>query len=105
MKNLISASITAASAAALAVSAPVLADSHMDKDSSTVSGDANWKAQSPEIVERNDRGQVTKVRIDGKVYDVCMTGEQDACINPRAAGLNFGNRPLMYWPGQPASSM
>ena len=71
----------------------------------TVTGDANWKAQSPEIVEQNSRGRVTKVRIEGRVYDVCMNKEQDSCINPRAAGLKFGNRPLMYWPGQPASSM
>jgi hypothetical protein len=30
---------------------------------------------------------------------------QDSCVNPREAGLNYGNRPLNYWPGQPASEM
>lgn len=105
MKNLISTIAAAASIAALGMGAPALADAHMEKKQSTVTGDANWKAQSPEIVERNNRGRVTKVRIDGRVYSVCMNSEQDSCINPRAAGLGFGNRPLMYWPGQPASSM
>ncbi|MGB3711797.1 MAG: hypothetical protein WA985_08920 [Erythrobacter sp.] len=106
MKNLITATFAAASLAAMGAAAPALADDHMEQDDqSTVTGDANWKAQSPEIVERNDRGRVTKVRIDGKVYDVCMANDQDGCINPRAAGLDWGNRPLMYWPGQPASSM
>ncbi|MEE4200205.1 hypothetical protein [Erythrobacter sp.] len=103
MKNLIASGICVAFAGALGIAAPVLADDH--KQQSTVTGDANWKAQSPEIVERNNRGRVTKVRIDGQVIDVCMNSEQDSCINPRAAGLGFGNRPLMYWPGQPASSM
>jgi hypothetical protein len=106
MKNIIKATFAAASVAALSAAAPALADDHMqEKDKNLVTGDANWKAQSPEIVERNDRGRVIKVRIEGKVYDVCMNNDQDGCINPRAAGLGWGNRPLMYWPGQPASSM
>lgn len=101
MKNIISASITAAAVATLGMAGPALADAHMEKSEDR----ADWKAQSPEIVERNNRGMVTKVRIDGKVYDVCMREDQDSCIQPRAAGLNWGPRPLMYWPGQPASSM
>ncbi len=105
MKNFISAALTAASVATLGLAAPALADAHMEKKNMTAKGDANWKAQSPEIVERNSQGKVTKVSIDGKTYDVCMKNDQDGCINPRAAGLNWGNRPLMYWPGQPASSM
>ncbi|WP_271438534.1 hypothetical protein [Pontixanthobacter luteolus] len=62
-------------------------------------------AKSPEIVERNARGVATKVKIEGKVYAVCMDGMTDGCINPRAAGLKWGNRPLDYWPGKPASQM
>jgi len=104
MKNILSATIAAASAATLGLAAPALADDHTGQQS-TVESDANWKAQAPEIVERNNQGRVTKVRIEGKVYDVCMREGQDACIQPRAAGLGFGPRPLMYWPGQPASSM
>lgn len=55
------------------------------------------------VVATNDRGKATQVRINGKVIDVCMSEEQDNCINPRAAGLDWGDRPLEYWPGQPAS--
>jgi len=58
---------------------------------------------SAEIVQRNASGQATQVRIDGRIYDVCMSDTQDSCINPRAAGLNFGNHELAYWPGRPAS--
>ena len=56
-----------------------------------------------EVVERNARGQATKVRVEGRVYNVCTADSSDGCINPREAGLNFGNVPLNRWPGQPAS--
>ena len=65
-----------------------------------VAQDASVKA---EVVEKNARDQATKVRIEGKVYDVCMNEAQDSCIQPRAAGLNWGDVPLNHWPGQPAS--
>lgn len=99
MKNLIATAITVAAATGLGIAAPLLANQHNSDDR------ADWKAQTPEIVERNDRGKATKVRVEGKVYDVCMTQNQDNCIQPRAAGLNWGDRPLTYWPGQPASTM
>ena len=38
-------------------------------------------------------------------YPPCRGNVQDNCVNPREAGLNYGNRPLQYWPGQPASEM
>ena len=38
-------------------------------------------------------------------YPPCRGDRQDNCINPREAGLNYGNRPLAYWPGRPASEM
>lgn len=74
---------------AAGMAAPAMADGH-----------AKMKA---EIVERNAKGQATKVKMGDKVYDVCMRDDQDSCINPRAAGLNWGNRPLGHWPGKPAS--
>jgi hypothetical protein len=43
------------------------------------------------------------VMIDGIQVAVCTKDVQDSCINPREAGLNWGNRPLDYWPGKPAS--
>lgn len=36
-------------------------------------------------------------------YPPCRGAVQDGCVNPREAGLNYGNRPLDHWPGQPAS--
>jgi len=100
MKNLLASLITAASIATLSVGGTALAegDEYSSRDGST-------KAQTPVIVERNDKGKATKVRVNGKVYDVCMNDEHDGCINPRAAGLDWGNRPLDYWPGKPASQM
>jgi hypothetical protein len=56
-----------------------------------------------EIVQKDAKGRATQVRIDGKVYAVCMSDDQDSCINPRSAGLNFGNYELKSWPGRPAS--
>ena len=38
-----------------------------------------------------------------KAYPLCSRTVQDSCINPREAGKNYGNRPLGYWPGKPAS--
>ncbi|WP_435417309.1 hypothetical protein WAB17_10555 [Parerythrobacter aurantius] len=47
-----------------------------------------------EVVERNARGQATKVRIGDTVVEVCLNESMtDGCINPREAGLNWGNRP------------
>ncbi|TMM50152.1 hypothetical protein [Qipengyuania marisflavi] len=41
----------------------------------------------------------------GGEYPPCKGDQQDNCINPREAGLNYGNRPLNYWPGKPASEI
>ena len=79
---------------ALAAAGAAHADNHTDK--------ANWKAQTPEVVERTADGKATKVRVGDKVYDVCENEKQDSCIQPRAAGLNRGDYPLNYWPGPDA---
>ncbi len=57
------------------------------------------------VVERDSRGRATKVSVEGRTYEVCRQGMTDGCINPREAGLNFGNVPLDRWPGRPASEM
>lgn len=57
------------------------------------------------VTERDSRGRATKVTVEGHEYLVCAGTIVDACINPRAAGLNFGNVPLDHWPGKPASEM
>lgn len=38
-------------------------------------------------------------------YPVCSATVQDSCVNPREAGKKYGNRPLNYWPGKPASEI
>lgn len=63
------------------------------------------RAEAPVVVERAPNGRPTSVRIGGTVYKVCMTENEDSCIQPRAAGLNWGNHPLQRWPGRPASEM
>lgn len=87
--------LAAAAATTLAIGAatPALADHH------------GIEAKSPEVVETNAQGKATKVKVGDTVYDVCMSDTQDNCINPRAAGLKWGDRPLDYWPGKPASKM
>jgi len=52
------------------------------------------------VVERDANGRATKVSVDGKEYAVCTATVKDSCINPREAGLNFGNVPLDHWPGR-----
>lgn len=48
--------------------------------------------------------QVPESNVQGE-YPVCKSEADDACIQPRAAGLDWGNRPLDYWPGKPASEL
>ncbi|MEW9854558.1 hypothetical protein [Novosphingobium sp. M1R2S20] len=62
-----------------------------------------YKAESPVVVERGANGRALAVRVDGKVYRVCMTEGQDNCMQPRAAGLGWGDRPLQDWPKNNAS--
>ncbi len=57
------------------------------------------------VTERDSRGRATKVTVDGREYVVCTAMIMDSCINPRQAGLNFGNVPLDTWPGRAASEM
>ena len=84
--------VLAIAAATACFAAPALADNH-----TTSAGF--------EIVERNAQGLVTKVSKDGQVIDVCLSDDQDGCINPRETGLNQGNWAIQCWPGQPASEM
>lgn len=89
MQKLIAA---AAASLAFGLASPALAGNHMTKEGF-------------EVVEKNAKGHATKVSKDGQTYDVCMGDNQDGCINPRAAGLKWGNHPLGYWPGKPASKI
>lgn len=59
----------------------------------------NMRYQSNAMVQ-----DVPANRVQGD-YPICKGQEEDSCIQPRAAGKNYGNRPLDYWPGRPASEM
>lgn len=58
-----------------------------------------------EVTQRDARGHATNVRIDGQEYALCSKTVTDSCINPHDAGFNWGNTPLNYWPGKPASEV
>lgn len=79
---------------AVAAASPLAAKSHKGK-----------KIAKPgvDVTQRDAKGRPTMVRIDGQEVAVCLDGKTDSCINPREAGLNFGNNPIANWPGRPAS--
>jgi len=54
--------------------------------------------QTVKVLERDERGRATKVEVGGQVYSVCMNENQDSCIQPRQAGLNWGPRPASRFP-------
>lgn len=54
------------------------------------------------VLDRAPDGRATRVEVAGQDYAVCSATVQDSCINPRQAGLHFGDRPLGYWPGHAA---
>lgn len=89
---------SAAAAAAVAFSGVAQANNHDMKAETT----AEAKAK---IVTQGAKGKAQVVMLNGTEYQVCGGDVTDNCINPREAGLNFGNRALDYWPGKPASEM
>lgn len=95
------AALAAAALAGAAASAPVQAQAQ----DATRQSAPGIRAETPEVVERAPNGRATSVRIGDTVYKVCMTENEDGCIQPRAAGLSWGDRPLRHWPGRPASQM
>jgi len=60
--------------------------------------------QEPETVMASDTKVMDAPAPRTGEYPVCKGDVQDSCIQPREAGLNYGNVPLDYWPGEPASS-
>lgn len=68
---------------------------------------AEQSGQTPkaEIVKRGPDGKAEIVRIEGREYPVCKGEAVDGCINPRDAGLDWGDKEIDYWPGKPASQI
>ena len=96
MRNL--AIFSAVTAATMAFSGTAYANHHEMKDGAKMDPKAT-------VVAKGANGRAQTVMLNGKEYQVCGGDVTDGCINPREAGLNFGNRALDYWPGKPASEM
>ncbi|NVE93774.1 hypothetical protein [Altererythrobacter lutimaris] len=58
-----------------------------------------------EIIERDETGKATRIRIESREYALCSDTVMDSCISPRAAGFDWGSQPLDHWPGQTATSL
>ena len=99
------AALAVAALAAVGAAAPVQAQDAPVPAPDPAPAAPTARAEAPVVVERAPNGRPTSVRIGGTVYKVCMTESEDSCIQPRAAGLNWGNHPLQRWPGRPASEM
>jgi len=69
-----------------------------------VAQDSENGAPKAEVIARDDHGRATRIAVEGIEVDVCSVDVVDNCINPREAGLDFGNVPLDSWPGHPASA-
>ncbi len=63
-------------------------------------GPGNMQFVSGEVVQTTPAASGA-----GTDYPPCKGDMQDHCINPREAGLKYGNVPLKYWPGKPASEI
>lgn len=74
--------------------------------STTANANGAMNSNSGIRFERREMVQTTpNARANGSEYPPCRGDVQDSCVNPREAGLNYGNRPLQYWPGRPASEI
>lgn len=63
-------------------------------------GPANMQFVSSEVVQTTPAADTASTS-----YPPCKGDVQDHCVNPREAGLKYGNVPLKYWPGKPASEI
>ncbi len=91
MKTLILAAAIASLGGGMIAAVPAFAKNH------------GMHAKAVEVVERDAKGRPSKVRVDGQDYTLCTSDNSDGCINPREAGLNWGNYTAKEWPGRPIS--
>ena len=69
--------------------------------SATTSAGTTHQFVRSEVIQTTPAASVAA----GAEYPPCKGDQKDSCVNPREAGLNYGNRPLQYWPGRPASEI
>jgi hypothetical protein len=84
----------------------------MPSDNASTTAQAATSATATQAVAGEPRfvsGEVLQTTAAGTrasgEYPICSASVTDSCINPREAGKNYGNRPLNYWPGKPASQI
>ena len=65
---------------------------------------ASASTMEPNFVSNAVTQSTPAASTDGN-YPPCKGAVQDHCVNPREAGLNYGNRPLGHWPDKPASEI
>ena len=70
----------------------------------TTAAAANAVAGREPRMVSNAVTQTTPAATAGE-YPLCSATVTDSCRNPREAGKNYGNVPLNYWPGKPASEI
>ena len=88
-----------------AVTAASMAFSGIAMASQSEMQDETKMETKAEVVKKASNGRAQTIMMNGKEYTVCTADVTDGCINPREAGLNFGNRALDHWPGKPATEM
>lgn len=97
-------------AIALSLSAPAMAQEEVVVEEVVAAPAPAAPAAAPAPAMRFVPSEVVQpappaaVPADGK-YPPCKGKVQDNCINPRQDGLKYGNVPLDYWPGKPASEI
>lgn len=101
-EKVLKGSMLAAAATLAATSAQAEPTSSANDEKATSQQETTPKA---EIVKRGPDGKAEIVRIEGREYPVCKGEAVDGCINPRDAGLNWGDKEIDYWPGKPASQI
>ena len=93
----ISAQVSGATPPAAAASTGAAASASTDMGAASATTSGNMRFVASEMVQ-----SAPPPKAD---YPICEDGVTDGCINPRAAGKNYGNVPLDYWPGRPASEI
>jgi hypothetical protein len=91
---------TSAAIAALLMTTAAGAAAAQDRAPASDPQGPDYRAETPVVVQRGPNGRATMVRVGDMTYPVCQGEQADGCIQPRAAGLGWGDRPLQRWPGE-----
>lgn len=90
-------------AAALVVAIPGLATAQSQPQAEPMPGSEADAANAASMPMQGTAAVLAAPAAEPQAYPPCSRTRTDQCVNPREAGRGYGNRPLEYWPGQPAS--